>query len=172
MSSTQVEIRGLAELVNGLRKLSADALDKALIDATTQALADVQRIVAEPPPRNSTAFKRYATPAQKRAYWAQVRKGLIKADPKTGAYRRSNTIVRSLTSKSAMRVSRQGREIVGGLGTNKPGAIYVIGSAQPLFIRMIGWKRLDKTLQMLEAQGKVIGRYRVQLAHAIQRAGL
>ena len=84
---------------------------------------------------------------QKSVYYLQSKVAVYPPPPPTSTYRRTGTLGRSITSE--VRGSRA--EIEGVVGTNIPYARYVIGPAQPIYMKH--WKRLTQHAD--EQKGKV-----------------
>ena len=99
-----------------------------------QTVALIHDDIAKMPGKAPGAFSRYATAAQKRAYWAKVRSGEISHGP--GGYRRSGTLARKWTTE----VSNTPGGVRGEIGNNAIYARYVQGAArQQAFHKASGW---------------------------------
>ena len=125
-----------------LRKLKTiDRASDALRDPMQKSLALLwDEIASDPPRKNPEAFKRYATPAQKRAYWAKVGEAKKKGH---SIHREGIGYVRTtmLGKQWTMWISRTTQGLRGKLGTVTPYAPYVQSDdAQQLFHKVTGWK--------------------------------
>lgn len=138
-------IKGLDRVtrkLDTLQKFSAWAYDP--MDASVK---DIQRELAKYPAKAKGAFTRYATPGQRRAYWAKVRSG--EANHREGVgYVRSGTIGRKWTS----RVENSVNGVRGVVGNNAPGAEWVQqASTQQPFHKASGWPTDVSAIRLTES---------------------
>lgn len=154
-------IKGLDRVSAKLRTLqnfSAWAYDP--MDASVK---EIQRELAQYPRKAQGAFSRYATAAQRRAYWAKVRGGEINHREGIG-YVRSGTIGRKWTS----RVENSINGVRGVVGNNAEGAEYVQGAAtQQLFHKASGWTTDQEAIRKTEYERNI--RWRMAIRKVLER---
>jgi hypothetical protein len=122
-SDTMTTIKGLERVskkLNGLANFTMWATPPM-----QQTVALVHEEIAQYKPKAQGAFSRYATPAQRRAYWAKVRSGEARHQEGIG-YVRSGTLGRKWVTK----VKNTTGGVQGEIGNNAEYARYVQSAAQ------------------------------------------
>lgn len=98
--------------------------------------------VAEYKPKAKGAFSRFATLGQKRAYWAKVRRGIIRHG--ANGYVRTGNTGRKWTKE----IKRHSGGVQGVIGNNEPHAIYVHTEAhQQRFHKETGFMTVEKAFE-------------------------
>ena len=93
-------------------------------------------------PKAAGAFSQYATPGQKRAYWAKVRRGIIRHG--ANGYVRTGNTGRKWTKE----IKRHSGGVQGVIGNNEPHAIYVHTEAhQQRFHKETGFMTVEKAFE-------------------------
>ncbi len=139
-----IKLEGLDEFVRKLNNL--DRVHTQLRPPMSRATQRVQDELAKYPTKAAGAFSAMATPAQKRAYWAQVSAGLIRHQEGVG-YRRGGDLGRRWQTKVIM----LSNGIRGEVGNNTPYARYVqSASQQQPFHKASGWTTEKKALKKHE----------------------
>lgn len=119
--SVTVEVKGLQELLKRFGD-SNKIVNSEIKRAMDKSVKHLKRLVkVYPPPIPPGHWAAHTTPAQKRAFFAQMREG--------GWTGRTDALKRSITTE----VRGMGGEIRGIVGANMPYDIYVIGPKQAAF---------------------------------------
>lgn len=129
--------------INALyRKLgNLEDVGKVLYRPMVQSTALMQGKLKPYPAKAAGAFSRLATPKQRRAYWARVKKGEISHGP--SGYVRTNTLGRRWYSK----VTRSANGVRGEVGNNADYGPYVQGALnQQSFHKASGWLTTSKVI--------------------------
>lgn len=134
-----MKIEGLDALSRKLQSL--EQFQRTMRAPMEAAVSVVRRDIAQVPRKSKGAFTRYATAAQKRAYWAQVRKGTIGHD--SNGYVRTNALRNRWTSE----VQTTTGGVRGVVGNNEPHAVFVQGDRQQKFHAVSGWRKADKVVK-------------------------
>lgn len=145
-----------AALNRVIKKLgSIEHMNMRLRPAMDESLDYMHRRVGRAPRKAAGAFSRMATPAQKRAYWAQVRSGRIGHG--AGGYIRTNVTAK----KWAKRIEGSANGLTGILGNNAPGAFWVYSrQGQQPFHAASGWPVAEDVLEQSEgAIGRIFARH-------------
>ena len=133
-------IQGLDALQRKLKTL--ENFQRKLKTPMNKSVKLVHKYWGAKPRKKKGAFSAMATPGQRRAYWARVGSGDIEHG-KFG-YKRTNQIVNSLET----RVNMHSNGVKGVVGTNAPGARYVIGSKQQQpFHKASGWRTNEEVIE-------------------------
>ena len=144
-----IEVTGLDRIAHKLRTVEQIAM--TLGPPMQQSMMHLQRRLGHYPRKDPTAFKRLATPRQKRAYWARVRDKKITHDKRTG-YRREGTLKR----KWSYKVHTSNTFVIGSLTNGAGHGQYVQGEQRQPFHAASGWPTVDA---VAEKEGKAVQRY-------------
>lgn len=136
-------IQGLEDLQRKFKTL--ENFQRKMKPPVDKSMKLLQKEWATKPRKKKGAFSALATQKQKRAYWARVSSG--EAEHRKGVgYKRTNAIVNAITDSIDISVHSNG--VTGKIGTNAPGAKYVIGPQkdQQLFHFASGWKYQEQVI--------------------------
>ena len=143
------EIQGLEALNRKLKTL--EQFQRKMKPPMDKSVALVQRWWGKKPRKKAGAFSALATRPQKIAYWAKVSAAAKGGTPihDEHGYIRSNQIINSLSggAHSLTKVTTSGNGVKGIIGTNAPGAEFVIGSErQQPFHKASGWRTDEQAI--------------------------
>ena len=145
------EIQGLEALTRKLKTL--ENFQRKMKPPMDKSVAIVVRWWGRKPRKKAGAFSAMASRRQQIAYWAKVSAAAKAGTPIHDAhgYMRSNQIVNSLSGNSSMsltKVTTSGSGVRGIIGTNAPGAEFVIGSErQQRFHAASGWRTDEQAIE-------------------------
>ena len=137
-------IQGLEALTRKLKTL--ENFQRKMKPPMDKSVAIVVRWWGRKPRKKAGAFSAMASRRQQIAYWAKVSAAAKAGTPIHDAhgYMRSNQIVNSMETK----VTTSGSGVRGTIGTNAPGAEFVIGSErQQRFHAASGWRTDEQAIE-------------------------
>jgi len=134
-------IKGLDDLQRKFKTL--ENFQRKLKAPMEESASLVVDYMATAPRKKKGAFTQYATPGQKRAYWAKVSSGEIEQN--AHGYKRTSTLVTGWNYK--IKTSSRGIKAEVGNKKAKGWGHYVQGAEQQLFHKASGWRTTDEAIK-------------------------